>query len=106
MADTNLAEQKDLVEHKKDIAGTLEKALSALKGTDYIECETLERRNGNISPMIMFSSGFQCRLAAMALGTNPGDVEDLPLSKFNAIITATNNFLLKSLGDEETVSES
>ena len=79
----------------------LEEGLKALKGTDFLECEAIERSRDNLTPIISMSAGFQIRIAAMALKTNPAELEELPLRQLNKILMIVNRFLLANLGDEE-----
>ena len=89
------------MENKKDIdTSELESKLESLSGRDFNECEAIERRRGNYTPMISFSAEFQARIAAMALGTNIGELEELPIAKYHSIITRTANFLASTLAEE------
>ena len=84
----------------------LEEKLLQLKGHDFELAEFAERNKGNTTPLITFSSGFQCRLAAMALECTPDDLKDLPIKKFTEIINRTANFLFGSSESEKTPSAS
>lgn len=78
--------------------------LNNLSGVDFKEAENLERRRGNLIPVINFSTSFQIRLAAMALKTTPQELERLPMKQLNHIILEVSNFLLSD-SESETVSE-
>ena len=78
----------------------LEERLKKLTGHDFIECESIERAQGNMTPIISFSASFQLRIAAIALGTNPGDLQDLPIRSLNKILMSVNSFLLRNLEEE------
>ena len=86
-------------DREKLIAG-----LNALTGVDFKEAENLERRRGNMIPVINFSTSFQVRLAAMALKTTPQELERLPMKQLNRIILEVSNFLLSD-SEEEVVQE-
>ena len=67
--------------------------LENLTGKDFERAEQDERLAGNIIPMINFSTGFQIRLAAIALKTNPNELKSLPLRQYNQVASAVSNFL-------------
>lgn len=71
----------------------LPEQLKTLTGNDFIEAEKEERIAGNVMPMISFSPGFQIRLAAKALKTNPRELQNLPIAKFARLASAVSNFL-------------
>lgn len=86
----------------------IEEGLKNLKGIDYEAAEKAERNSGNMMPLINFSTGFQIRLAAKALGTNPHEIKSLPINEYNLIANTTSNFLFSSSEsetEEETQSE-
>lgn len=71
----------------------LETKLETLTGVDFEEAESVERQLGNLTPMITFSSSFQARIAAMALGVTPHELKALKLPEYNDIIGRVSNFL-------------
>lgn len=71
----------------------LESKLDLLTGNDFEEVESIERQLGNLTPMITFSSSFQARLAAHALGVTPQELRGLKLPEYNDVISRTSNFL-------------
>lgn len=82
----------------------LEEGLKNLKGIDYEAAEKAERSAGNIMPLINFSTGFQIRLAAKALKTNPHEIKNLPINEYTLIANATSNFLFSG-SESETETE-
>lgn len=78
----------------------LKEGLKKLTGADYESAEKAERALGNITPLINFSTPFQIRLAAMALGTNPPELKTLPINEYSLLATTVSNFLLT--GSEAT----
>jgi hypothetical protein len=85
----------------------LNEGLKNLKGIDYEAAEKSERAAGNMTPLMNFSTAFQVRLAAKALGTNPHEIKSLPINEYTLIANATSNFLFSGGGEneEETQSE-
>ena len=71
----------------------LENKLDTLTGIDFEEVESIERQLGNSTPLITFSSSFQARLAAQALGVTPQDIKALKLPEYNDVISRVSNFL-------------
>lgn len=82
----------------------IEEKLQGLTGNDFAEAENEERLQGNIMPMIQFSSGFLVRLAARALGVNHNDIKSLPLNEYTRVTSKVSNFLF-STSDEDTTGE-
>lgn len=82
----------------------LEEKLAELTGHDFELAEFAERNVGNSTPLLTFSSAFQARLAARALDCTPGDLKDLPLKEYTAIINRTANFLFGSSESAKTPS--
>ena len=79
----------------------LQNKLLNLTGKDFMEAERDARNAGDIMPMITFSTGFQIRLAAKALKTNPRELENLPLNQYSKVATTVSNALFSS-SDEES----
>ena len=79
----------------------LNEGLEKLSGADLIECDNIERSQGNMTPIISFSSSYQLRIAAIALNTTPADLEVLPARQLNRILLTVNRFLLGNLDDEQ-----
>ena len=75
----------------------LEENLDKMTGRDFISCAKAERMNGNYSSNLTTDPEFQARLIAYALKTDPGEIEDLPMSKFVALLSRVSIFLAKDL---------
>lgn len=84
-----------------DTMQKLNEGLEKLSGADLIECDNIERSQGNMTPIISFSSSYQLRIAAIALNTTPADLEVLPARQLNRILLTVNRFLLGNLDDEQ-----
>lgn len=84
-----------------DIMDQLEEGLNKLTGADLIDCDAIERARGNITPIIATSMNYQIRIAAIALKTQPQDLEILPARQLHRILLKVNNFLLANLDAEE-----
>ena len=80
----------------------LTEKLNELKGLDFEECERDERTSGNNSVDVTFSKSFQARLAARALNCNPYEIKELPLKKYNKVVTEVMTFLFAPSEKEET----
>lgn len=81
----------------------LNEGLKNLTGLDYEIAEKSERENRNMTPLINFSTSFQIRLAAKALGTNPHEIKALPIKEYTLIANTVSNFLFSD--ETETPSE-
>ena len=84
-----------------DMIEQLEEGLNKLTGADLIDCDNIERSRGNITPIISMSMNYQLRIAAIALKTQPQDLEILPARQLQRILLKVNNFLLGDLDAEE-----
>lgn len=78
----------------------LENKLETLTGNDFEEAEAIERQLGNNTPMITYSTAFQIRLAAKALGVIPQDIKSLKISEYNDIAARTANFLFATSAEK------
>lgn len=84
----------------------LETAMETLSGNDYRESEEIERMKGNDATVISATTGFQVRLAAIALKCTPEDVYELPIADFVALTARTSIFLAKCLPQNLPVTKS
>lgn len=75
----------------------LETAMETLNGNDYREAEEIERVKGNTATVISATTGFQVRLAAIALKCTPEDIYDLPIANFVELSARASIFLAKCL---------
>lgn len=82
----------------------LEEQLKTLTGRDFEEAEKEERRAGNTTPMIQFTSGFLSRLGARALGVNPHEIKNMPLNEYTDFIVRTSNFLYSGSESDTTAT--
>lgn len=80
----------------------LTEKLDNLTGLDFEEVEKDERIAGNNSVDVTFSKSFQARLAARALNCNPYEIKELPLKKYNKVVTEVMSFLFAPSEKEET----
>lgn len=77
--------------------------LEKLTGNDYEQAERMETAAGNVNPSLVFSKGFQARLAAIALGVPAPEFKSLPIREYNRLTLQVFNFLF---GSSEEESES
>lgn len=81
---------------------SLKNKLQGLNGLDFIEVEREARLDGDVMPMISFSTNFQIRLAARALETNPHELEKLPLNQYVQIANTVSNFFFTDSDEDST----
>ena len=74
----------------------LTEGLNKLTGNDLIAVEREERAVGNTFPTLNFTTSYQARLAARALGMNVYDITALPAREFNRVILIVVGFLFNS----------
>lgn len=86
-----------------DVMKQLAEGLEKLTGVELIECDQLERQRGNVTPVISTSGAYQLRIAAIALNTDPHELQRLPARKLQRILIEVNHFLLANLDEEEIV---
>lgn len=84
----------------------LEEKLNGLTGLDY---EAAKRRfritQPNFIGVEQLQSGFQIEIAALALGVNVHELQNLPLKQYSKLCNLVSNFLFSDSETEEVVAE-